>query len=53
MFSHSFKIKKVCNTQITLIKLLNNLAYILTIDEKLIIYDMIKVEETQHLNIKN
>ena len=32
---------------------MGNLAYMLTIDEKLIVYDLIKVEEVQHLSVKN
>lgn len=53
MFSHLFKVKKISNSQISQIKVIGSLAYILTMDEKLIIYDLVKVEEIQHLSIKN
>jgi hypothetical protein len=53
MFSHYFKIKKVSNTQIVELKLLDRLVYILTLDEKLIIMDITKLEEVQHISIRN
>jgi hypothetical protein len=42
MFSHLFKIKKVSYSQITQVKVVGPLAYILAADEKLILYDLVK-----------
>jgi len=53
MFSHYFKIKKVTNCQIVQLKVIESLVYILTLDEKLFIMDLIKLEEVQHLSVKN
>jgi len=53
MFSHHFKMKKVSNEQIVELKLVGHLCYILTIDEKFIVYDEAKGEEQQHLSVKN
>ena len=53
MFSHYFKIKKVSNCQIVQLKVIDSLVYILTLDERLFILDLVKIEEVQHLSVKN
>jgi hypothetical protein len=53
MFSHLFKVKKVAGAQITQIRVVGSEAYVLTMDEKLILFDLVKAEEVQHLNVRN
>jgi hypothetical protein len=44
MFSHLFKVKKVSSSQISQIRVVGSEAYILTLDEKLILFDLVKIE---------
>jgi hypothetical protein len=53
MFSHLFKVKKVAAAQISQIRVVGSTAYVLSLDEKLIVFDLVKAEEIQHLNVRN
>jgi len=53
MFSHFFKMKKISSQQIVQLKVVNSLVYILTLDEKIFIVDLVKMEEVQHFSVKN
>jgi len=53
MFSHHFKTKKIANAQIVQLHVVGQLAYLLTLDEKMIIYDLSKGEEIQHFSVRN
>jgi hypothetical protein len=44
MFSHLFKVKKVSSSQISQIRVVGSEAYILTLEEKLILFDLVKIE---------
>ena len=53
IFSHFFKIKKVANCQIVQIKVVGSLVYLLTLEERFIVMDLVKMEELQTISVRN
>ena len=43
MFSHFFKIKKIASCPIAQLKVVGSLVYILTLDEKMYLLDLVKL----------
>lgn len=53
MFSHKFRLKKIGSQQIVQVAIVKGIGYALTIDYRLLIYDLAQLEEIQSLSVRN
>lgn len=53
LFSHHYKLRKVCYDAILKIHLNGDHAYLLTSKQKVIVYDIIRNEQIQVINVRN
>ena len=51
--SHNYKLRKVANSPILEIKIKDDHGYVFCANERVIIYDILRNEEIQTLNVKN